>query len=256
MTKLNQSIKGFASGFKTRELQNSLLVAIALIVDITPLAVDGFIVCQLEDGTYVNVHAWGSYELLPDQTVAIIKISQHSWNGYILLAVNASTDREATPFSVPSTSSGSLPVHAIGGDRHSGNLDWNRINTGTNKVDLASQVTGILPLANQMSLEEETSVIINQSVTGGATVTGEFATCKRGMAVSLLVTGGSAMTLTLYRDAAMTDVEYQTVTGTVTPFRDGMVWYHSADASKVYWEITNDGSTATLVATVMMLVIE
>lgn len=253
---LKQTIKGLASGLKSRELRKSDRVIIARIVDVTPLAVDGFIVCQLEDSTRVNVHAWTSHELVVDQTVAIIKISDYAWSTYFLMAVNGSLDIEATPYTPPATDSGSLSVHALGSDRHSGDLDWNRIDTATNKVNLTSQVTGVLPLANQAILQEATSIIINQSVGAGLTATGSFATCKRGLAVALSVTGGASMTLTLYRDAARTIVEYETVPATATPYSDPVLWYHSADASLVYWEITNDGSTATLVATLTMLVIE
>lgn len=254
---LRQSIKGLAGGIRNRELKHSDRIIVAKVTDISPLADNGFIICTLEDGTYVNVHAWTSTQLGIGQTVAIAKVSAHAWNTYFLMAVNASTDTATTPYTPPQTSPGSLAVHQLAGDRHTGALPWSRIDTSGARVNLAAQVTGQLPLANQvLQLAEQPLTVVNQAVAAGATATGAVAACRRGLAVALAVAGGASFTLTLHKDAARTQVEYQTVAGTVSPFGDPGIWYHAADASTVYWTLENTGGAATFVVTATLLVVE
>lgn len=257
---LRQAIKTASASLKRREVRKSERVLVATISDVTYLATRGVITCRLEDGNHVRVHAWTNLTLSAGQTVAIIPVSDYNWKTFFLLSVNGSTDLNDDAFVQPAVDPAILAQHSLSGDRHTGSLPWSRVSTSSTQVDLETQVTGNLPLTSiEQILPELTTVVVNQSVGAGVTVTGTTPGVKRGIPYLVTIANGATATFELHASASRLSGEllYATETGVSTPYSDPMVWYHSASTSHFYWRFTNTGaSPATFVVTVKQLVIE
>jgi len=223
---------------RREERQGNLLLA--TIVDASPHATYGYVVARLVDGTAINVRAWTPVALANGQQILVAPMGGQTWNWYALIQANASTDVEATPYTPPSLAPRALTQHSLGGSAHTGNLPWSRIDTSSSKVNLASQVVGVLPLANQAKQTVIDVVTIETGeIAAAQTKTGKIAGPRLALVRKVQIAGNEPCTLRFF-EADRGDVEYATASVT-PPFLDQGGWVHLADASMFYWEVTNDG---------------
>lgn len=155
-----QEFQRLKQAFKKRE-QKRQNIYIANVVDITPRENSGYIVVRLKDGTQAYAHVWMTEAIEVNEVVFIIPITQESWNWYVVVGINSTKEPVNTPYVQPKNSLTSLPSHAF--SSHEGKLDWSYIDTGTNKLNLVSQVQGVLPVANQEPQVKVQTVILNTS---------------------------------------------------------------------------------------------
>ena len=238
---------------KREERQGNLLIA--TITDASPHQQYGYVVARLVDGTLVNVRAWSPVQLSNGQQIIIVPMGRQTWNWYALLQVNASTDVESTPYTPAPLSSTVLPQHGLDSAAHTGTLPWSKVDTSVSKVELASQVSGVLPLAFQA---RETSlrniVITTGSVGGGATGSGSVDGPKLAYVRKVEVSGSQACKIRFY-ETASGQIEYETETIT-PPFLDQGGWMHleSSGQAKIHWEVTNMGSASDTYTIILQVI--
>lgn len=224
---------------KKQERQN---VYIATAVDVTPLAAYGYLIAQLKDGTTVNVQSWVNVAIAAGHQIMIMPVSDQPWAGYVLVGANASTDVTTTPYVTPSPGSGG-----------SGSVDWSSVDTSTTKIDLTSQVTGNLPVANQArQITKQSWTTTTSLISPGASVTGVFSGANAVLVRSVSLSGGTNALLQLLEQPAGT-IEYETAM-IATPFFDQGPWVHydAAMSQSFAYQLTNNGAASasfTLVIT-------
>lgn len=227
---------------KDQRRQNFL---IATIADASPHSQYGFVVATLSDNTPVNVQCWTSDALVNGQNIWIAPISGSMTNWYLLIGVNNSTDLETTPFTPPAPSE--LAVHGLNSSYHTGSLPWSKIDTSSTKVDLATQITGILPTTSQAKQTSfQNYVITTNIILGSGSESGSIAGPNIGYVRNLSITGTGSGTLTIYEDASST-AQYGTTSVTM-PFFDngGWMFVDTTNSNLIRYNITNDSATNTV----------
>jgi hypothetical protein len=241
---LRRELDRFKQVVKRREERQGGLL-IATVIDTGPHSGYGYIVARLVDGTVINVRAWTPVQLAVGQQIIVAPMGGQTWNWYALIQVNASSNVETTPYIPPSLSTSVLPQHGLDSLAHSGTLPWSRVDTTASKVDLATQVSGILPVTSQAKQTSvQTVTITTGSLNAGATGNGSVTGPKLAYIRKVEVAGPAPLTL-IFRESPSGTVEYQTSTVT-PPFLDQGGWIHleASQASQIHWEVTNQGSSA------------
>ena len=227
---------------RREERQGNLLLA--TIVDASPHATYGYVVARLVDGTAINVRAWTPVALANGQQILVAPMGGQTWNWYALIQANASTDVEATPYTPPSLAPGALTQHSLGGSAHTGNLPWSRIDTSGSKVDLATQVSGILPLARQAPQTAiETITIATGTISASGSEQGSVAGPRLAYIRKVTVSGTEPFTLRFYETSGG-ELEYE-ATG-APPFLDQGGWVHleAGGQGALHYAIVNDGAAS------------
>lgn len=236
-------------------------VEYAIISDTGPYAQYGFVLGRLVDGTQINVRAWAAYDLKVNQEIMVVRIGEQDWNWYALIAVNGSetsTIEGGRPFAPPPLAGDASGSHELNGSQHTGSLPWSRIDTAGGRVDLASQVQGILPRHQQEAQVYKVSWSVPISAGAGQLVTGSFPAANSALVREILLTGGDTATLRLL-DAPGGNELYAT-TQITTPFSDRALPCFLEDATRArtaFYELTNHNSldaalfTLTVVAMVL-----
>lgn len=218
---------------RRKQAQQNIYFATA--VDVTPLANYGYLIAQMKDGTTVDVQSWSNISVAAGNQIAIVPIYDKPWSAYVLIGVNASANVTTTPYVAPTQSGASLT-----------SVDWSKIDTSTNKVNLGGQVAGILPVANQARQIVRQSFSFSTGViTGGATATGSVSGADAMLVRSVSLTGGSQATIALL-EAPAGATEYLTAS-VGTPFTDLGPWIHydTTNSGQFHWQVTNDGADAS-----------
>jgi hypothetical protein len=142
------------------------------------------------------------------------------------------------PYVQPKTSIYSLPTHAF--SNHEGTLDWLYVNTSVNKVDLSSQVQGVLPVMYQQPQTVLNTVTINTvEIDNEDYATG---TVNIGSNVSYInrmeIIGGSSAKIYIYESNGNLQYESAIVN---TPFIDygGYFLVDYSGAKTIQWKIEN-----------------
>lgn len=247
-----QEFERLKQAFKRRE-QRRPNVLIAVITDVSPRAEHGYILGQLKDGTTVNIHVWTTDTVTVGHAAFVIPFSNEPWNWYVLIGVNASADPERLPFTQNLLASAALPAHTLAS--HSGTLAWQAVDTTASKVDLASQVTGLLPVAQQTAQAELVTLTATTPAIGsGATATGSLALGGNCLYVRrLTITNGTACQLTLAEPDGT--VQYQT-TDLGMPFVDtgGFVLADPTGSGTALWSVTNRGAVSAAFALTLAVI--
>jgi hypothetical protein len=235
---------------KDQRKQNFL---IATIADASPHSQYGFVVATLSDNTPVNVQCWTSDALTNGQNIWIAPISGSMTNWYLLIGVNNSTNLETTPFTAPAPAG--LAVHDLNGAYHTGTLPWSKIDTSTTKVDLTSQTTGLLPVANQAKQANFQVITITTGVIADtASETGSVTGPNIGYVRNLYITSSGTATLIIYEDASSTE-QYGTSAVSV-PFVDdgGWMFVDTTNSNLIRYNITNtSGVSASFTITLKII---
>lgn len=240
---LKQEYDRLREAFKKKD-QRKQNFLIATIADASPHDQYGFVVATLSDNTPVNVQCWTSDALTNGQNIWIAPISGSMTNWYLLIGVNNSTNLETTPFTPPAPAG--LAVHDLNGSYHTGTLPWSKIDTSTDKVDLATQTTGTLPTASQAKQANFQAYTITTGVIADtASETGSITGPNIGYVRNLYITGSGTATLLIYEDASST-IQYST-TAVSLPFTDdgGWMFLDTTSNNLIRYNITNTSGIST-----------
>lgn len=236
-----QEFQRLKQAFKKRD-QKRQNVYIANVVDVTPRAESGYIVVRLKDGTQVYAHVWMNEQIDPNQVVFIVPITHEAWNWWVVIGVNATTAPETVPYVQPAADAASLPAHPL--TAHSGTLPWDRIDRSENRVDLSSDIQGVLPLANQQSQTRiGTFEIATGQIAAGATATGLYnMTTNSAFVKRIELSGGTQASLELSEPGGA--LQYATIPVT-TPYTDngGLFLTDFSGSSSLRWRVTNTGGS-------------
>lgn len=242
-----QEFDRLREAFKKRE-QRRQNVEIATVQDTSMHEAFGYVMATLVDGTPVNVQAWTNTALTQGSMIIIQPLSGHSWNWYVLLGVNNSTNLESVPFTPPTQST--LPSHTL--DSHTGTLPYSRLSGVT--LDLDGSVSGTLPTsAQEKQTSRQSLVITTSSIGAGATVTGSTAGYKVAWVRKMTVTGTASYSIRFLESSGGT-IEYE-CSNTAVPFTDGGGWMHAASDSNFYWSVTNGGGTSSVCTITLDLIV-
>lgn len=130
-----------------RKSQQRTIVQIATVIDVSPRAENGYVVGRLRNGDQVYVHCWTTDAVAIDNQIFVIPISNEPYSWWVLAGVNTSNDPVTIPFQRNLIDAAAIAPHAF--SLHTDNLDWSRVDTSANKVNLTTAVTGILPASQQ-----------------------------------------------------------------------------------------------------------
>lgn len=242
-----QEFQRLKQAFKKRE-QKRQNIYIANVVDITPRENSGYIVVRLKDGTQVYAHVWFSDAIEINQVVFIIPITQESWNWFVCVGVNATTTPATVPYVMPKLAPNSLPNHTL--SSHQESLDWARINTTAAKVDLLSQVQGVLPVLNQSpqivvkTLTFTTNTIDPQSDSGISSyvLDTDVAYIKK---ISLVASNPQAEAkIYLYESNGSLQYETSTLPNEYTDY-GGLFIIDYSGSKTLKWKIENKGAVSS-----------
>jgi hypothetical protein len=230
---------------RLRKINQRQNVELAAITDTSPHAKYGFVIARLVTQTPINVRTWSPLQLVAGQEIMVQRVNDKDSDWWVLAGVNGSTtsgDDGGIAFTPPVIDPTTVGPHALDGALHTGVLPWNRIDVSASKVDLGTDVQGLLPRANQESQIQKLTLEVAISAGDGATVTGAFAGCSSGLVRSVALMGGTAATLRFLVEPSGA-AEYAT-TSVTTPYEDRALPFFHEDAlidGQFYYELTNDG---------------